>query len=673
MDHVARGIGRSGAPFRRPARLPRPSILSCAVVFSLIATAVIEMVLLQLKYDYFTGGFLQPYYLETWSQKLKFFGCYFLISGALLVACAALWAQFVIGPGRSPSIVQAYYFAVIFGGGLIAAALTRYKVYSYFSDAMDLRLATQIAGGSLLNLVRYIASDVAAVIVVILLAAATCVAIGHVGLAFIERKRRAFGAFNAVSPEQVRPPRQMWRTGLTVALCATCTMGTVIAVQADDRIEYGLEKTIAYETVVAAISNVYNPSPPDLDLAQFRSGAPVKTDSFQPFAGHVPEHPPNLFIFVLESARADILNRRVNGITVAPFLNKLAAHGSLFPRAYSHAGFTGPSLGAIFTGAQPGYTSPQHSLFAILKRWGYQVDVLSANGDAAMGIADATGMRAYSDHFFDASSAIDDRVYPSKVSTSLQLSDRRLSRQLIHVLAETDSQKPLFIYFNVQAGHFPYYNRFMEKIITQTPLQRSEIRPDRRSELESTYYNAMANADRFVQNAVTTLQQTGFLRKGLIVVIGDHGESLFRDGFLGHGFALNDDQTKIPLVVNSPGLATTAPIGETDVPGLILRQLSEQSGTPRKWEGHSDGVLQFVGNFEHPSQIGLVQEGGRRILIDLKARKIFLSDRQQWLSPAEALADERIRARLAILMAAWDGAHAVQSQHHAAAERKFTN
>ena len=44
-----------------------------------------------------------------------------------------------------------------------------------------------------------------------------------------------------------------------------------------------------------------------------------------------------------------------------------------------------------------------------------------------------------------------------------------------------------------------------------------------------------------------------------VVVTSDHGESLFEEGFLGHGYALNDAQSRIPLIVTGLPLVAGSP------------------------------------------------------------------------------------------------------------------
>jgi glucan phosphoethanolaminetransferase (alkaline phosphatase superfamily) len=64
--------------------------------------------------------------------------------------------------------------------------------------------------------------------------------------------------------------------------------------------------------------------------------------------------------------------------------------------------------------------------------------------------------------------------------------------------------------------------------------------------------------------------------------LGDHGESLFDDGFLGHGHAVNDAQTQIPLIINDTNIDVHEAIGQVDVAEIAVRSalgLENQSKT----------------------------------------------------------------------------------------------
>ena len=73
------------------------------------------------------------------------------------------------------------------------------------------------------------------------------------------------------------------------------------------------------------------------------------------------------------------------------------------------------------------------------------------------------------------------------------------------------------------------------------------------------------------------------------MVTADHGESLFDDGFLGHGHMLNEQQTRIPFILSAPGVAMPAVIGLADMRAIILRAAGADVPAPPR-RGRSSSI-----------------------------------------------------------------------------------
>jgi hypothetical protein len=263
-------------------------------------------------------------------------------------------------------------------------------------------------------------------------------------------------------------------------------------------------------------------------------------------------------------------------------------------------------------------------------------------------------MEKYADHFFDARSAIEDRIHVSTLHGSLQLTENRLLRELNSYLDSSDPRQPQFIYFNVQAGHFPYHHREMASILTDKPIARSAIAADAKEQLALTYWNAVANADRFIAQAISELKARGLYENALVVVLSDHGESLFDDNFLGHGHALNDIQTHIPLLFNQPGIKVAEPVGQDELRNIILGILSDAKPSPDTLGPELKSVFQYIGTIDEPIQIGLVQRDGDRIVLDFLNQKVFFSDTNRWFSQDELLSKTQFKNKVTDLVTRWN-------------------
>src|SRR4029453_6745392 len=146
---------------------------------------------------------------------------------------------------------------------------------------------------------------------------------------------------------------------------------------------------------------------------------------------------------------------------------------------------------------------------------------------------------------------------------------------------------------NFQSAHFPYAFPGMDRILPGEPIPRASINAANRDWVANTYWNAIAYDDRLIGALLARLRRLGVLDDTLVVVTADHGESLFDDGFLGHGHLLNTPQTRIPFILSDPDVALAAPIGLADMRTIILRA----AGATLPAERH-DGVFQYLGDLD---------------------------------------------------------------------------
>jgi membrane-anchored protein YejM (alkaline phosphatase superfamily) len=353
----------------------------------------------------------------------------------------------------------------------------------------------------------------------------------------------------------------------------------------------------------------------------------------------------HIFLVVLESVRADALFANVNGQAVMPHLAALARQGSYSEHAYSHTGFTTSSLKALFNRSLS-YHPPQQNLLDALQARGYQINVLSAQAERFGDVLASARLKRKDQYYFDADSALSDRLDPSLNAGALRLSEQRLLRQLQQRFSEVNWQQPQFFYLNVQAAHYPYHHHEMLPLLTKRAINRQQMQPANKALLQLSYYNAVANADWLIGQLQQLMQQQGITGQSTQFYTSDHGESLFDDGFLGHGHQLNDTQTRIVLVSNRQ---VTYPkvLGHTDLAPLILA--TAQNVTPPATE---DAVLQVVGLVRSPQQIARVDAEGR-MLYDFRQQHFRRSDEAPWQDFAQLTAPDQQRAQQLINQWGW--------------------
>lgn len=200
---------------------------------------------------------------------------------------------------------------------------------------------------------------------------------------------------------------------------------------------------------------------------------------------------------------------------------------------------------------------------------------------------------------------------------------------------------------NFQATHFPYSHPRMKKRIIDDLIPRSKINLENKQWVSATYWNAIANADWAVGKVIESLKDRKLLNQVTIVILGDHGESLFDDGFLGHGHAINDSQTKIPLIINDPDVIADEPIGQVDIAEIASRSAL---GLPNHWANKDKIIFQLVGSLSQPALIAHVKQDGIRTLFDFRSERVFFSELKLWKPYEEALLEPVYKNRVVNLI-----------------------
>ncbi|MCX7096731.1 MAG: sulfatase-like hydrolase/transferase [Methylococcales bacterium] len=635
------------------------------VVFAVVIIQIFESILLFYKYDLFTGGFLQPFSYKTFSERLIFVGLSLWFDLSLIGLLASLW--FVIADKLNKYGLIIYYsftaIVVVFVGIWLAI---KFKVLSYFSDTLNLQIVKNLGGGSLKEALLYISNEILLFMGILsLLIVCLVLFINYLkGRTFVKRF-----AENTVEHRTYME--------LLVALIVLTPFITLF-VSNNDFYRYGLEKQIAYRLISLSLDKLsdfdfdgYGSFSYPKDKAIFNAHiypeafdvpgngidedgflgdaliSPIASDSLakiQPIPGK------NIVLIVLESARVDLLDQKINGRYVTPVMREIAKNGSVIKHAYSHTGYTVTSITAIFN-RDPVNNKPKITLLNFLRSAGYGISIISGQDESFGNVAANTGMKNPDTAYFDARTAINDRVFPSTEQGSLRLSEERVVSQFQTRIEQVDFTKPQFFYLNFQAAHFPYTHPKMAKRVIDNPIPRSDIIEANKDWVAASYWNAVANADWAVGKVIEALNARGILDKTTLVILGDHGESLFDDGFLGHGHSINDTQTQIPLIINDPTIVADEPIGQIDVAEMTIRSAL---GLDNKWSNRNKTVFQWVGSLSQPTLIAHVKQDGVRTLFDFRSEEVFFSDLKSWKSYQEALSDPVYKDRVINLIREWE-------------------
>lgn len=229
---------------------------------------------------------------------------------------------------------------------------------------------------------------------------------------------------------------------------------------------------------------------------------------------------------------------------------------------------------------------------------GYETAYFSGQDESFGGMA-ILGETA--DHFYDARADRDRRYSLFSTPGSLAVPFAVVEERVAEFLARRDAGRPLFLYVNLHDTHYPYHHAGVAPLLDAPVLRTRAIGPERTADLQGMYLNTLANVDAAIGRVLDDVRRRSPGEPG-VVVIGDHGESLFDEGFLGHGYALNDAQTRIPLIAAGLRLSLPEPFGQALLRDVLGDALERGPGRPELTRAEAP-VFQYVGTIERPRVI----------------------------------------------------------------------
>ena len=660
MTATGRGRPRTDAP-RRWTRAWRWLLPSCVLVIG-----VVDTTLLGLGTGYFTGGF-NSVYVDGFAQVVA----YLLSAAALdLGLVLGIWAIALplLRLARATPLPVFCLAGILAVAVPVALAVTRYNLHVTLGHLVSVSLLRVGSGGSSIGMATMAFDElppygeIAAVLLVLAI-------LSVVVLARRFETRLADAGARFAAP----PLRSLWLGFAGLTLLGALIHSTAPA--SADRLRYGLELKpsrtlmeafIQYATDVdrdgyGLLSRPRDPQPFDATIHPFAAEIPGNGIDENGLAGDLPagfEPPapvaaplpeagatPHFLLIYLESFRADLLGQRLGGREITPFLNRLARENARSERAYVHSPWTVPSRSQLFAGAlvpQPG----DPTLIDDFKQLGYSVAYFSGQDDSFSNSDEMIGV-SRSDRFYDARQDIDRRTSRTTASVSLQVSWKTLLERVEEYLGTVDPDRPLFLYVNIVDTHFPYDHDELDDLLGVERIRRSEIRADGAKRVREAYANTAANVDRAAERLVGAWRERLAGREQAILVTGDHGQAFYEHGTLGHGQALDDAQSRVPLILSGIGGEWPEPIAPSDLRGLLRRHLftEHRGAAPRavfvarepRW------MLQYAGELARPHLLGLRGVDGALIYDVRKDRLSVVGPDESSVSAPDAARSDGFR------------------------------
>ncbi|MBA2260230.1 MAG: sulfatase [Acidobacteria bacterium] len=254
-----------------------------------------------------------------------------------------------------------------------------------------------------------------------------------------------------------------------------------------------------------------------------------------------PERPRNLLLITLDTMRADRLPVYGFAGFDTPALDRIASDGIVFEEAFAAVPLTLPSHASLFTGIYPprlavrdnagAPLSPEFTTLAeSLRRHGLRTAAFVASAVLAPGRGLEQGFDLYS-----AGAAGRCPGIPTR-RRAVDVVDEATTW-----LRDHDSE-PFFTWIHLFDTHRPY-----------------DLPDEYKDRHFDPYVAAIQYEDAQIARLITHLESRDLLKRTIIVVAGDHGESLGDHGEEAHGIFLYQEVLRVPFLMRGPGV----PVGRS--------------------------------------------------------------------------------------------------------------
>jgi arylsulfatase A-like enzyme len=266
--------------------------------------------------------------------------------------------------------------------------------------------------------------------------------------------------------------------------------------------------------------------------------------------------PRNVLVITLDTMRADRLPAYGFSGVATPAIDRLAAEGVVFEQAFSPVPLTLPSHATLFTGLLP-------------QRAGVRDNAGSPVPDGSTTLAEVLGGRGLATGAFVASAvlapgrgldqgfAVYNAAAPPACAGPARA--RRTADEVVDEaltwLDQRDGQA-FMAWLHFYDTHRPY----------RIPDEYLRLYAD-------PYLAGIAFEDVQIARVIDYLERRGLLDDTLIVLAGDHGESLGDHGEETHGIFVYQEALHVPLIVRAPRVSpryVAAPVRLADVTPTIL-------------------------------------------------------------------------------------------------------
>jgi arylsulfatase A-like enzyme/tetratricopeptide (TPR) repeat protein len=293
----------------------------------------------------------------------------------------------------------------------------------------------------------------------------------------------------------------------------------------------------------------------------------------------------NILFITLDTTRADHLGCYGYDRAETPNMDRLAETGIMFKNATCQVPLTLPSHSSMFTGTYPFYHGVRdNGGFYLEPDRTTLAEVLKAQGMATSAFVGAFvvdsrwGLDQGIDYYYD---NFDFAKYKRISLDSVQREGGEVIEAFFEWF-EDNYQNKFFSWIHLYDPHTPY--------------EPPEPYKTRFSKWKWGLYDGeIAYVDELIGKVLDKLTEKAVLERTLIVIVGDHGESLGQHQENAHGFFIYDAATSIPLIIHFPSQNLSAKKVYTRVETVdIMPTLLQILGLPLPSEIQGESLLPLI-------------------------------------------------------------------------------
>lgn len=291
-----------------------------------------------------------------------------------------------------------------------------------------------------------------------------------------------------------------------------------------------------------------------------------------------PAGAPNIILIIVDTLRADHLSCYGYREISTPAIDRLAADGTRFAKAFAQASWTRPSIASILTSLYPSSHQAVHKADALPEGVATLAEVLAQAGYYAAGFANNANVapvfnfhQGFDEYHFLAPAFF---FYATRSASELAIYNQlRMVRERFLSQAKyvehyyqpaevvTDralewlgsaQERPFFLMIHYMDPHDPYFVHPFDgegyaRVADPNP-------PKERAELYRRLYDGeIVYLDHHLARLFDGLRQRGLYEDSIIALTADHGEEFFEHGGWWHGQTLFEEQVHVPLIIKGTG------------------------------------------------------------------------------------------------------------------------